>query len=81
MRPYESQLPGTRVAFHQVQRVENPHLYALYALTRDQINAANGPSVENERVLWHGTAPDTVDVICKRGFNRSYCGKNGTVRC
>jgi len=42
------------------------------------MNAANGPLVENERLLWHGTAPDTVKIICKRGFNRSYCGKNGT---
>jgi len=48
-------------------------------VTRDQMNAANGPSVENERLLWHGTAADIVKVICQRGFNRSYCGKNGTV--
>ena len=62
---------------HQITRIENPDLYGLYALTRDQMNAANGPSVENERLLWHGTAPETVNIICNRGFNRSYCGKNG----
>jgi len=44
----------------------------------DQINHANGPDVENERLHWHGTTSDTVSIICNGGFNRSYCGKNAT---
>ena len=59
--------------------MENPHLYNLYSVMRDQMNHANGSDVENERLLWHGTSSDTVSIICNRGFNRSYCGKNGTV--
>jgi len=31
-----------------------------------------------ERLLWHGTAVDSLDNIYAGGFNRSYCGKNGT---
>jgi len=65
--------------FCQITRIENAHLYGQYALKREQMNEANGPSVVNERLLWHGTVPSTVSVICNRGFNRSYCGKNGTV--
>ena len=30
-----------------------------------------------ERSLWHGTAPATVPGINTRGFDRSFCGKNG----
>ena len=32
---------------------------------------------EIERQLWHGTTESTVKSICAKGFNRSYCGKNG----
>jgi len=58
-----------------VQRIENAHLYYLYALMRNQMNGASGEAVQNERILWHGTALGTVKTICQRGFNRSYCGK------
>ena len=61
-----------------VQRIENAHLYSLYPLMRNQMNGANGEAVQNERLLWHGTALDTVKTIGQRGFNRSYCGKNAT---
>ena len=61
----------------QITRIENAGLYGLYAMMRAHMVATNGESVENERLLWHGTASDTVRIICHRGFNRSYCGKNG----
>jgi len=61
-----------------ITRIENAHLFGQYALKREQMNEANGPSVDNERLLWHGTVPSAVSVICNRGFNRSYCGKNAT---
>jgi len=41
------------------------------------MEAANGPNVQNEQLLWHGTSADTVQHINNDGFNRSYCGKNG----
>lgn len=34
-------------------------------------------TLQNEKLLWHGTSHDTVKKICAQGFNRSYCGKNG----
>jgi len=65
------------VCIHQITRIENPQLYGLYALMRAHMNAANGDAVENEQILWHGTESDTVKIISHRGFNRSYCGRNG----
>lgn len=32
---------------------------------------------DNERVLYHGTAADSVPYVNQHGFNRSYAGKNG----
>ena len=29
------------------------------------------------RELFHGTSADVCDNICKDGFDRSHCGKNG----
>ena len=28
--------------------------------------------------MFHGTHPDVIDKIVENGFNRSFCGKNGT---
>lgn len=33
----------------------------------------------NEQWLWHGTEEDSAAKILRNGFNRSLCGKNGTV--
>ena len=32
---------------------------------------------ENEKILFHGTDENNINLICQNGFNRSYCGKNG----
>ena len=32
-------------------------------MMRNQMIAANGEDVENERLLWHGTAPETVSEV------------------
>ena len=31
-----------------------------------------------ERQLFHGTKPDTVEAICQQGFDWRMCGKHGT---
>lgn len=31
----------------------------------------------NDRLLFHGTDEGTVPIVNKKGFNRSYAGKNG----
>jgi len=67
------------VCICQIQRIENAQLYELYTTKRAHMNTANGPLVDNEKLLWHGTAAETVKIICHRGFNRSFCGKNGKI--
>ena len=32
-----------------------------------------------ERTVWHGTDVNAIQSIETNGFNRSYCGKHGTV--
>lgn len=62
----------------QIERIENLHLYQMYSIKKSQMQEENGPLVQNEKMLWHGTAPECVDSIASYGFNRSHCGKNGT---
>ncbi|VDI09138.1 Hypothetical predicted protein [Mytilus galloprovincialis] len=59
-----------------ISRVQNPTLYLQYAAKKKELYNKNGKNPE--RWLWHGTSADTVDKIITLGFNRSYCGKNGT---
>jgi poly [ADP-ribose] polymerase 10/14/15 len=63
----------------KIERVQNPNLYQQYAVRKMHLEAANGPKVQNERILWHGTSADTIQQINIHGFNRSYCGKNAVV--
>ena len=59
----------------QIERIQNKELYLQYVARKDQMKARLGK--ETERVVYHGTSDDTVAKINMRGFNRSYCGKNG----
>jgi len=58
-----------------VERVETPHLYAVYAASR-AVMAQMGFS---ERWMFHGTSASSVDSIGRTGFSRSYAGVNGVV--
>src|SRR6218665_3866117 len=49
----------------------------MYMIKKEQMKEENGPTVENEKMLWHGTSPECVGSIASYGFNRSHCGKNG----
>ena len=45
---------------------------------RDQMKRTGSVTTNPiERPLWHGTAGSTVPGINTRGFDRSFCGKNG----
>lgn len=33
----------------------------------------------NEKAVFHGSSSDAIKKIYEFGFNRSYCGKNGTI--
>jgi len=37
----------------------------------------NPPGSQVERLLWHGTAAESLNNIYAGGLNRSYCGKHG----
>lgn len=58
----------------QVEEIVNEEMAACFAAKR----AAMGARC-NERWLWHGTTGDSAKKIVKNGFNRSFCGANGTV--
>lgn len=61
----------------QVEKLMNRLLYNQYKLKKASLlQQATLPQVE--RTLYHGTSEDSVKEICIHGFNRSFCGKNGT---
>lgn len=62
----------------KVERVSHPLLQHQYQLHREQLEqrCERRPV---ERVLYHGTAWPAVREICEHGFNRSFCGRNGTL--
>lgn len=60
-----------------MNKLLNRLLYHQYQLKRMSVQQ-EAADVEFERTLYHGTSEDTVKEICLHGFNRSFCGKNGT---
>ncbi|XP_062604640.1 protein mono-ADP-ribosyltransferase PARP14-like [Saccostrea cucullata] len=64
------------VSISEIRRVQNPYLYQQYVTKRKEIEVKNGK--DPQKWLWHGTYPDTLDKIINNGFNRGYCGRNGT---
>jgi len=69
----------TVMLFVQIQRIENATLYDLYSVRRSHMLGEAKPAADAEKLLWHGTSATVADKICIRGFNRSFCGKNGEV--
>ncbi|XP_069931757.1 protein mono-ADP-ribosyltransferase PARP10 isoform X4 [Oryctolagus cuniculus] len=68
----------SRIHIIRVERVWNPLLQRQYELQRERLEqrCARRPA---ERVLYHGTSASAVRDICAHGFNRSFCGRNGTL--
>ncbi|KAK3095440.1 hypothetical protein FSP39_014712 [Pinctada imbricata] len=62
----------------KLERIQNKMLFQQYLAKKKLMDAQNKPGTQNEKELWHGTAPEAVDSINCYGFNRSYCGKNAT---
>ncbi|XP_055981355.1 protein mono-ADP-ribosyltransferase PARP10 [Sorex fumeus] len=62
----------------KVERVSHPLLQHQYELHREQLEqrCERRPL---EHVLYHGTSATAVADICTHGFNRSFCGRNGTL--
>ena len=64
----------------QLERIQNKMLYQQYLAKKKLLDSQNPQGTQNERELWHGTAPEAVNSINSFGFNRSYCGKNGKLK-
>ena len=63
--------------FTQIYKIRNPRLEHLYSVCKAHMRRTN-PGLETiEEILWHGTTEDACDNICRDGFNRAHCGKNG----
>lgn len=56
----------------------NKLLYNQYKLKKASV-LQNATYPQIERTLYHGTSESSVKEICVHGFNRSFCGKNGTL--
>ncbi len=49
----------------------------MYESSRKMMLKRNPANTSIEYNLFHGTLTDSIESICRFGFNRSYCGKNG----
>lgn len=65
-------VPGVNIV--KVERVQNPGHYRTYDVKKKKMDDQNG---SNEKKLFHGTDLPTCQLINLKGFNRSFCGKNG----
>ncbi|XP_039883588.1 protein mono-ADP-ribosyltransferase PARP14-like isoform X2 [Simochromis diagramma] len=59
----------------KIERIQNPGLWKCLQIKKRDLELRNGHQ-NNERRLFHGTCNTNVPNINKRGFNRSYAGKN-----
>ncbi|XP_021514377.1 protein mono-ADP-ribosyltransferase PARP10 isoform X1 [Meriones unguiculatus] len=68
----------SRISIVRVERVSHPLLQQQYKLHRERLmqRCQQRPV---EQVLYHGTSESAVPDICAHGFNRSFCGRNGTL--
>uniref|UniRef100_A0A3P9IVG1 Poly [ADP-ribose] polymerase n=1 Tax=Oryzias latipes TaxID=8090 RepID=A0A3P9IVG1_ORYLA len=56
-----------------IERVQNITLWKSYEFLKKQMEQKNNHK-NNERVLFHGTSANSIDLINNKGFNRSYAG-------
>ncbi|XP_025094661.1 poly [ADP-ribose] polymerase 14-like isoform X2 [Pomacea canaliculata] len=66
------------MAVESIQRVQNPTLYQQYRAKKRDMKMNNSSNTANEQQLWHGTNAANISSIITNGFNRGYCGQNGT---
>ncbi|NWY31871.1 PAR14 polymerase, partial [Pheucticus melanocephalus] len=57
----------------KIERVQNQYLWKNYQIKKCEIDKKNG-NRNNERLLFHGTSQESLTLINKQGFNRSYAG-------
>ncbi|NXE34359.1 PAR14 polymerase, partial [Ptilorrhoa leucosticta] len=57
----------------KIERVQNPYFWKAYQIKKCEMDKKNG-SRKNEMRLFHGTSKESLTLINKHGFNRSYAG-------
>uniref|UniRef100_A0A8C5FI42 Poly [ADP-ribose] polymerase n=1 Tax=Gadus morhua TaxID=8049 RepID=A0A8C5FI42_GADMO len=65
------------IKFHCIQRIQNKDQWQRYAVNKQMLDNQY-PLNMNEMDLYHGTTAETCQKVNSNGFNRSFCGKNGT---
>ncbi|XP_064010575.1 protein mono-ADP-ribosyltransferase PARP10 isoform X2 [Pogoniulus pusillus] len=68
-----------RISIVRVQKLIHPLLYQQYQLKKGSVARESAPGTVVEQVLFHGTTEGSSREICLHGFNRSFCGRNGTL--
>ncbi|XP_013403474.1 poly [ADP-ribose] polymerase 14 [Lingula anatina] len=68
---------GSGVSPQKIERIQNPKLYLPYIAKREEMKKRL-PGKVIEHICYHGTDTNSTKFINHNGFNRSYCGKNGT---
>ncbi|OWK60409.1 Poly [ADP-ribose] polymerase 14 [Lonchura striata] len=59
----------------KIERIQNLYFWKSYQIKKCEIDKKNGDK-NNERLLFHGTSQESLTLINKHGFNRSYAGMN-----
>ncbi|XP_050977095.1 protein mono-ADP-ribosyltransferase PARP14-like isoform X2 [Labeo rohita] len=62
----------------KIERVQNSALWRNYMIKKEELEDKNKHK-NNEKLLFHGTGPDTTDQINNHGFNRSFAGMHGAL--
>ncbi|XP_041057609.1 poly(ADP-ribose) polymerase family member 14-related sequence 1 isoform X2 [Carcharodon carcharias] len=62
----------------KIERLQNPCLWKNYMIRKQLLEEKNPSGTINEKILFHGTAQNTLNSISHHGFNRSYAGRNAT---
>ena len=74
------------INYLNIKRVQSSSLWKIYAIQREEVmrqfaeypkNLENNVCWPEEKWLFHGTTAEAVPHIVKRGFNRSFAGRNG----
>ncbi|KAL9956767.1 hypothetical protein ACROYT_G038300 [Oculina patagonica] len=68
------------VVINSIERVQNPFMWEKYQRKKENMQLAVYKRTlnVNEKRLFHGTSPETVEAICKQNFDWRMHGKNKT---
>ena len=75
-------LKRDQFTIQSVERIQNMDLWNLYVAKRKSICGRKSPKDAQNLVrnwLFHGCSGDVTAKIIQGGFNRSFCGKHGTM--